>query len=378
MNWPRPLGPPSLRFSRGAEARLEAMGVRRTLVSLTHERTTPRRRCCCCARSGEVVCCASGFLALVLAGGGGRSPGWATLPPGDSAPSLQPGPQRGLARAPLAGAGARARRWRICLRARAARRRLRLPHLIPFNARRAAALHSREQMRAFLAVARRVAPGMKVLPWVGGLRVGYRRAAPGHRRPGDLGQRQRIVAECRGLIDEGFDGIHVNVEPVTTATMTSSRSCARCAPPSARTASSPSPPSGRPVRPAHRPEFRVDAATTTAGWPLVADQIVVMAYDTALPTPAPLSALPGLRRASVTAHPGPLPARVLVGVPTYDETGLMHRGEWRHRRTRSSGWWPACAAWARAAPSKGSRSTRSGPPTPRSGPSTSASGAARA
>jgi holo-[acyl-carrier protein] synthase len=32
-------GPPSLRFSRSAEARLEAMGVRRTLVSLTHERT---------------------------------------------------------------------------------------------------------------------------------------------------------------------------------------------------------------------------------------------------------------------------------------------------------------------------------------------------
>jgi len=32
-------GPPSLRFSRRAEARLEAMGVRRTLVSLTHERT---------------------------------------------------------------------------------------------------------------------------------------------------------------------------------------------------------------------------------------------------------------------------------------------------------------------------------------------------
>ena len=30
----------------------------------------------------------------------------------------------------------------------------------------------------------------------------------------DLGQRQRIVAECRGLMDEGFDGIHVNVEPV--------------------------------------------------------------------------------------------------------------------------------------------------------------------
>ena len=30
----------------------------------------------------------------------------------------------------------------------------------------------------------------------------------------DLAQRQRIVAEVRGLVDEGFDGVHVNVEPV--------------------------------------------------------------------------------------------------------------------------------------------------------------------
>jgi holo-[acyl-carrier protein] synthase len=34
-----PYGPPCLRFSKKAEARLEAMGVGRTLVSLTHERT---------------------------------------------------------------------------------------------------------------------------------------------------------------------------------------------------------------------------------------------------------------------------------------------------------------------------------------------------
>ncbi len=57
-------------------------------------------------------------------------------------------------------------------------------------------------------------PISRVLPWVGGLRVGYRRQRPGSVDLSDLGQRQRIVAECRGLIDEGFDGIHVNVEPV--------------------------------------------------------------------------------------------------------------------------------------------------------------------
>ena len=30
----------------------------------------------------------------------------------------------------------------------------------------------------------------------------------------DLAQRQRMVAEVRGLVDEGFDGVHLNVEPV--------------------------------------------------------------------------------------------------------------------------------------------------------------------
>ena len=88
------------------------------------------------------------------------------------------------------------------------------PHLIPFNGAGRLPVHSREQMRAFLAVARQAAPGLKVLPWVGGLRVGYRRQRPGSIDLNDLGQRQRMVAECRGLMDEGFDGIHVNIEPV--------------------------------------------------------------------------------------------------------------------------------------------------------------------
>ena len=52
------------------------------------------------------------------------------------------------------------------------------------------------------------------MPWVGGLRVGYKRQRPGSVDLGDLGQRQRIVAECRGLIDEGFDGVHVDIEPI--------------------------------------------------------------------------------------------------------------------------------------------------------------------
>ncbi|MFI4943248.1 MAG: hypothetical protein ACHP85_08295, partial [Burkholderiales bacterium] len=53
------------------------------------------------------------------------------------------------------------------------------PHLIPFDATGQLPPHDREQLRAFLATARRVAPELKLLPWIGGLRRGYTRQRPG-------------------------------------------------------------------------------------------------------------------------------------------------------------------------------------------------------
>ena len=53
------------------------------------------------------------------------------------------------------------------------------PHVIPFDAEGRLPRHDREQMRAFLATARRVAPDLRVLPWIGGLRKGYKRQRPG-------------------------------------------------------------------------------------------------------------------------------------------------------------------------------------------------------
>jgi hypothetical protein len=201
------------------------------------------------------------------------------------------------------------------------------PHLIPFNSAGRLPVHSRDQMRAFLAVARRVAPEMKVLPWVGGLRVGWKRQRAGTVDLADLGQRQRIVAECRGLIDEGFDGIHLNIEPVGDGSddlLALLRAL--------RTAVGP----GRilslsAIRPA---PFAIPVAPNFV-WTTdyyrrlaaVADQLVVMAYDTALPTQALYR-----RYVAYAAQAGTeailearSPARLLMGVPTYDETGMMHR-----------------------------------------------------
>ncbi len=200
------------------------------------------------------------------------------------------------------------------------------PHLIPFNNAGRLPVHSREQMRRFLATARRVAPGLKVLPWVGGLRAGYKRSRLGTLDLADLGQRQRMVAECRGLIDEGFDGIHLNVEPVDDGNV-GFLALLRAL----RTAVHPGLLSVSAIRPG---PFRIAVAPNLLWTPDYylrvaesADQVVVMAYDTALPTSALYRRYLAYVARTLTPRfaASHTRARLLVGVPTYDETGFMHR-----------------------------------------------------
>jgi hypothetical protein len=201
------------------------------------------------------------------------------------------------------------------------------PHLIPFNGAGRLPLHSREQMRSFLSVARRVAPRMKVLPWVGGLRVGYNRQFPGAVDLADIGQRQRIVAECRGLMDEGFDGVHLNIEPVPDgdadflALLRALRSAIG---------------GGILSLSAQRPgPLRIPAAPNFLWTPdyylrvaAEADQLVVMTYDTALPTPSLYRRYLAYAASSMTANLARAGrARLLIGIPTYDGRGRMHRGD---------------------------------------------------
>jgi hypothetical protein len=201
------------------------------------------------------------------------------------------------------------------------------PHLIPFNGAGRLPVHSREQMRALLAVARRVAPEIKVLPWVGGLRVGWRRARAGTIDLDDMGQRQRMVAECRGLVDEGFDGVHLNVEPVDDgndeflALLQALRSAVGTKGLLSLSAIRPGP-----LHVLGAPNFfwtrEYYARVGTH-----ADQVVVMAYDTAIPTSSLYRRYLAYAARSVTEEmvSSKARARVLVGIPTYDETGLMHR-----------------------------------------------------
>lgn len=201
------------------------------------------------------------------------------------------------------------------------------PHLIPFDADGRLPEHDREQMRAFLAVARRVAPEIRVLPWVGGLRTGYRRTRRGEISLGDLVQRQRMVAECRGLIDEGFHGIHVNIEPVDDgnveflALLRALRTALGEHHLLSLSAIRPGP-----VALPGAPNF-LWTPDYYARVGAIADQIVVMAYDTAIPDPNLYRRYVAWASGAVTRQlvASGSRARVLLGVPTYDATGLMHR-----------------------------------------------------
>jgi hypothetical protein len=59
----------------------------------------------------------------------------------------------------------------------------------------------------------------------------------------------------------------------------------------------------------------------------LADQVVIMAYDTALPTPALYRRYVEWAASSVAGalDSSGSKARVLMGVPTYDSYGFMHR-----------------------------------------------------
>jgi hypothetical protein len=201
------------------------------------------------------------------------------------------------------------------------------PHVIPFDEAGRLPPHDREQMRAFLAAARRTAPELRVLPWIGGLRQGYKRQRPGTIELASLAQRQRIVAEARGLVDEGFDGVHLNVEPVDDgndeflALVRALRTAVGPGHVLSIAAIRPAP-WGLPRAPnfAWSPEYYARVAATV-------DQIVIMAYDTALPTPSLYRRYVRWAARSVAGalDASGSEARVLMGIPTYEPYGFMHR-----------------------------------------------------
>jgi len=131
------------------------------------------------------------------------------------------------------------------------------------------------------------------------------------------------------LIDEGFDGIHLNIEPVDNGNvgyLSLLRALRTAIGPDALLSVAATRPG--PISP---PMARNFVWTTDYYQRIgaVADQLVIMAYDTAIPTPQLYRRYLGWTSATAV---GALTrsgsqARVLMGVPTYDATGIMHRGD---------------------------------------------------
>jgi spore germination protein YaaH len=142
-----------------------------------------------------------------------------------------------------------------------------------------------------------------------------------------MGQRQRMVAECRGLVDEGFDGVHLDIEPIDDGNdefLSLLQAVRTAVGPKAILSVSTIHPG--PIRLIFAPNFVWTPEYYGRVGALV-DQVVVMAYDTAIPTSSLYRRYLAYAARTVTEEmvASKARARVLVGIPTYDESGLMHR-----------------------------------------------------
>jgi hypothetical protein len=176
-------------------------------------------------------------------------------------------------------------------------------------------------IRRLLPVLRREAPGVRLIGWV---YIGNARGLTGVElsRPE---VRARIVSELRWLIDTcGFDGVQIDYEicPDGDADFLRLLREARAALPSDKLISVATPlllP--RPLNGTYgwSEAYLAEVARTS-------DQVVVMAYDSALWLPRAYVALMRAQatRATRAVADSGSSCRVLIGVPTYEEGGLSH------------------------------------------------------
>lgn len=89
------------------------------------------------------------------------------------------------------------------------------PHLTPLNEDGRLPSFSLEAARRFKKIVNRDSPQVEILPWVGGVRFGFRQTRAGTVRLDSDSYIQAFASECVFLVDQlGLDGIHLNLEPV--------------------------------------------------------------------------------------------------------------------------------------------------------------------
>lgn len=89
------------------------------------------------------------------------------------------------------------------------------PHLTPADAEGRLPAYSRDAARRFCKLLRRQSPGIRILPWVGGVQYGFHQMRPGTIRLDSETYRRTFADDCIAMIRQlGLDGIHLNIEPV--------------------------------------------------------------------------------------------------------------------------------------------------------------------
>jgi hypothetical protein len=186
----------------------------------------------------------------------------------------------------------------------------------------------RPRARWFVNAVHASLPDVRVQAWLGAHPV------PGQLRLGSATTRAAVLGSVGQVLDDGFDGVHLDLEPVrdgdpdllillsATHDLTGERhallsvSASYLAPVPALAAAASSAPTPLGVWSAgylHRIALRVD-------------QIAVMAYDTWLPTTAMYTGyVRRLTTMSLAATPDPV--TLFVGVPAYHESTLRHHDD---------------------------------------------------
>ena len=189
----------------------------------------------------------------------------------------------------------------------------------------------RPRARWVVAALHRALPGVRVQAWLGA------HPTPAELHLRDPGTRDRVITAVGQVLDEGFDGVHFDFEPVTDGdpdllqildeahTYLRNRNAILS------------------VSASHtEPATGVSAAVTalpgrTVLWSpaylqrvsLLVEQVAVMSYDTALPSG---SAYAGYLRRATTDAIGAVPpvTTLFMGVPAYHDESLLH-----HRRAET-------------------------------------------
>ncbi len=197
-------------------------------------------------------------------------------------------------------------------------------HVGPLNEHGGIPPYDPDQARRFLAGVRRSASGTMTLAWLGG----KNKAWGGKVDLADPQVRRTVQEGCRDLLALGFDGIHLNIEPVADGDADFLGFLET-------------------IREAIGDRILSVAVMKQREWTFPhawhqkwfwggeyhrqvaarADQVVVMAYDTAIPLAKVYSWFvreQTVRMTQLAAESGNPNARVLIGLPTYDYHRLTH------------------------------------------------------